>query len=150
MEQLRLQVHFAATLSATGGTTYAWSGPNTFTSTAATSTITNVTAANAGTYTVTISDANTCSVIKTTNLVVNPKPSVLIIAGNATPCASSTSVYSITPNAGENYTWSVASGGTLQSSPVANNQCEWLYARKYKKHYNRSESNSRSKCKRTL
>jgi SdrD B-like domain/GEVED domain/PKD-like domain len=109
-----------AIFTATGGTSYAWSGPNTFTSSAQNPTIANATPSIAGTYSVTVTDANTCSIVKTTTLVVNTKPTALSIAGNNTPCANSISSYSVTPNAGNTYVWSLASGGTLLSSPTAN------------------------------
>ncbi len=57
---------------ATGDVTYAWSGPNDFTSTEQNPTITNVTTANAGTYTLQVTETAThCRVTATTTLTVN-------------------------------------------------------------------------------
>ena len=61
-------------LTATGGTTYSWSGPGGFTSTLQNPTRTNATAAMAGTYTVTVTSAAGCSSTATTEVIVNPLP----------------------------------------------------------------------------
>jgi SdrD B-like domain/SprB repeat len=57
-----------------GGTapfTYSWAGPNAFTSTAASPSIANVTAAADGTYTVTVTDASSCVAIFTVSVQIN-------------------------------------------------------------------------------
>ncbi|WP_375443425.1 SdrD B-like domain-containing protein [uncultured Fibrella sp.] len=56
-------------LSASGGGTYSWTGPNNFVSTLANPTIPNVTTANAGTYKVTV-DNNGCYASLTVNVLV--------------------------------------------------------------------------------
>ena len=48
-------------LTSNGGITYAWSGPNGFTSNDPNPQITNITTANAGTYTVTVTSADGCT-----------------------------------------------------------------------------------------
>jgi uncharacterized repeat protein (TIGR01451 family) len=63
-----------ATLSATGGGTYAWSGPNSFSSTAQSPAISPLTTANAGTYTVTVTGSNGLTATATVVLAVNPAP----------------------------------------------------------------------------
>jgi hypothetical protein len=60
-------------LSATGGDTYSWTGPNNFTSTLQNPAILNATTANAGTYTVTVSQ-NGCTATSSTDVVVNTTP----------------------------------------------------------------------------
>jgi hypothetical protein len=59
------------TLNATGGGTYSWSGPNSFTSTANPATISNATTAMSGVYTVTATQSS-CSATATTSVMVNP------------------------------------------------------------------------------
>jgi zinc-dependent metalloproteinase lipoprotein len=74
----------SATLTATGpaGATYAWTGPNGFTSTAQNPTLTNLTVASAGTYkvTVTVATGTACPGVATTTLAVNPSPATPSIA----------------------------------------------------------------------
>ncbi|MCH2081782.1 MAG: right-handed parallel beta-helix repeat-containing protein, partial [Saprospiraceae bacterium] len=58
-------------LTASGGTTYTWTGPNTFSSPLQNPNITNVTLAAEGTYTVTITDGG-CSTVLTTMVDILP------------------------------------------------------------------------------
>ncbi|MFN8309691.1 MAG: GEVED domain-containing protein [Chitinophagales bacterium] len=61
------------TSSVSGGTspyTYSWSGPASFTSSAASPSITGATAAMAGTYTITVTGNNTCSASASTAVVI--------------------------------------------------------------------------------
>lgn len=67
-------------LTAGGGSTYAWAGPNGFTSNTQNPTITNVTTAASGTYTVTVTGTNGCTASTTTIVTVN---------ADANPTASS-------------------------------------------------------------
>jgi hypothetical protein len=73
----------------TSGATYSWSGPNSFNSLSATTSITNVTAANAGDYTMTTT-ALGCTGISTTTVIINSPP-VLTIT-NPVPACSVVSV----------------------------------------------------------
>jgi gliding motility-associated-like protein len=62
-------------LSATSGFSYAWTGPNTFSSSSQNPFIANATAAMAGTYSLTVTDAaTTCQNSTTTTVVVNALP----------------------------------------------------------------------------
>ncbi|HET9504686.1 MAG TPA: M43 family zinc metalloprotease [Hymenobacter sp.] len=75
------------TLTATGpaGATYAWTGPNGFTSTAQNPTINNVTVAAAGTYKVLVSvTTGACPGQGSTNVVVNPTPPTPTLTSSAT------------------------------------------------------------------
>jgi gliding motility-associated-like protein len=75
----------------TGGVTYAWTGPNTFTSTAQNPTINNVTAADAGPYSVTATIGSCISAAGTTTVVINPTPNISSTSTtNPTSCASAT------------------------------------------------------------
>lgn len=59
-------------LNGTAGTTYAWTGPNGFTSNIQNPTIPNATAANAGTYSLTVTGTG-CNAAATTNVTVVPQ-----------------------------------------------------------------------------
>jgi hypothetical protein len=75
----------------TTGLSYSWSGPNSFTSNAQNPTITNVTAAAAGVYTVTITSATGgCTSTATVNVTINPLPTATLTAPAA--CAGTTTV----------------------------------------------------------
>ena len=105
----------------TSGVTYSWAGPNSFTSTLQNPSITGVTAAAAGTYTVTVT-ANGCSATGTVTVVVDPgapgQPGT--ISGPATVCAGSSQTYSIAPVAGAtSYTWSLPTGWTGTSTTTS-------------------------------
>ncbi len=64
----------AANLTANGGTGYAWSGPNGFTSTQQNPTIPVVNNNTIGNYTVIVTAANTCTSVTIANVVANPQP----------------------------------------------------------------------------
>ncbi|AZA49918.1 hypothetical protein EG346_17840 [Chryseobacterium carnipullorum] len=70
-------------LSATGGTTYNWTGPNGFTSNLQNPTIPNATAAHSGTYTCQVSGSGACDGSFTVNVVVGdilaPVPDIAIL-----------------------------------------------------------------------
>ena len=70
--------------------TYAWTGPNNFTSTSKTATITNLTTAKTGTYSVSVVSANSCSVTATTSVSINQSLSNLSISGDTTTCYNGT------------------------------------------------------------
>jgi len=104
-------------LSTTSVGTYSWTGPNGFTSTAQNPAITNVTSANAGTYSVTV-NMGACIGTATTTVVINPSPVVtttgsVICAGNP-----GTVTATVTPSMPGTYAWNTgASGSTLSASP---------------------------------
>ncbi len=89
-------------LTSSGGTGYSWSGPNTFSSTLQNPGVNGVTTADAGIYTVTVTDANTCVSTGTVNVVVNPLPIVGVTG--ATVCVGAT--INLTSNGGVSYSWS--------------------------------------------
>jgi large repetitive protein len=78
----------AINLTATGGSSYAWTGPDGFTSASATPTIASATLAKAGTYTVTVTNAG-CSTTASTTLAVNVGPSGTATASAASVCEGS-------------------------------------------------------------
>lgn len=116
---------FSATTLA--GVTYHWSGPNGFSSTLQNPQITNVTAANAGTYSVYATVGNCQGPTQTMNLVVNPLPTVnagsdFAICRNA-PAVTLTG----TPSGG---TWTgtgTTSGGTFTPSTAGTFSLTYTY-----------------------
>ncbi len=89
-------------LSTSGGTAYNWSGPNAFTSSLPNNTINNISAANAGTYNLTITGANGCTVNIQKTLLVNALPNAAATAN--TPCVSS--ALNLSATGGTQYIWS--------------------------------------------
>ena len=98
-----------ATLSATGGVSYSWSGPGGFTSTNQNVTINNVQFSASGQYTVLVTDANTCTNTAVANVTVNPAP-VASISVNGPICENS--ILSLSGNGGVSYNWSGPNGFT--------------------------------------
>lgn len=91
------------TLTATGGKTYTWSGPNNFTSIQQNPTISNASASNNGVYTVISKDSLGCQNTDTTALIVNSLPNP-IASNNGPYCAGSPIVF--TASGGNTYSWS--------------------------------------------
>lgn len=88
--------------------TYTWSGPGGFTSNSQNPTVTNVLITNAGSYSVAVTDANGCSDIAATNVVVNPLPTPVV--NNPTTCENT--VIGLTATGGTAYAWSGPGGFT--------------------------------------
>jgi uncharacterized repeat protein (TIGR03803 family) len=99
------------TASTVAGATYAWTGPNGFASSAQNPSIANVTAAAAGTYSVTATVAGCTSPAGTTTVTVNAPPSSTITAP-ASVCASATGQTASVPDAGPGatYAWTITTG----------------------------------------
>jgi len=101
--------------NASGGTapyTYEWTGPNGFTSTLANPGIANATTDNNGTYTVTVTDANGCSVAVGEEVldIADPVDQPVITASD-TGCEGDEVVLSVTTYGGSdvNYVWTLPS-----------------------------------------
>ncbi len=71
------------------GNSYAWTGPNAYTSTNQNPSLPNATVALSGTYSVTITDINGCTATATTAAIVNPLP-ILSVANNSPICTAFT------------------------------------------------------------
>ncbi|MCZ2444636.1 MAG: PKD domain-containing protein [Flavobacteriales bacterium] len=105
------------TFTATGGTSYAWSGPNGFSSTASDTTLTNVTTGASGVYTVTVT-SNGCSSTATTSLTVNTIPTPTITGSNTICSGASTTLMA---SGGSSYAWSTGeSTASISVSPTTN------------------------------
>ena len=94
----------SATMQVSGGTSYFWSGPNAFTSTATTIQIPQVSTLTAGNYTVVVSAFNSCSVQAIAPLVANfyPLP-VPVVLGDTSVCRGS--ALTLTASGGVSYYW---------------------------------------------
>ncbi len=98
-------------LTANGGLTYSWSGPNSFSSTQQNPSITNATQAATGTYSVAVTNANGCVGTASTNVIVNPTYTVVYTADTA--CLGSNTTFTdltVAVPAGSTYTWSFGDG----------------------------------------
>ncbi len=65
-------------LSSSGGGTYSWTGPSSFTSTSQNPVIPNATTSNQGVYSVVVRNANNCTASATTSLVINGLPTISV------------------------------------------------------------------------
>lgn len=117
-------LNLTTTANPAGAYTYAWTGPNGFTSTIQNPTIATPTLAAAGNYTVVVTIPNCGTANGTTAVVVNPGPTITVPpiticqGGSGTLTASS-------PTAGGTWTWSLGgnilgSGSTLSVNPATN------------------------------
>ena len=95
-------------LTASGGTNYEWQGPANFTSTSNQNTIQNAQIQNGGNYTVKITDANSCFVIDSTNIVVKASPNAAVSFASDTICAGATIL--LKASGGVNYEWFPVTG----------------------------------------
>jgi len=102
------------TLQTTATGTYAWNGPNEFTSELQNPTIANATLANAGTYRLVVTNANNCTAEASTTVVVNANPTIELGA-NQTVCTGETAT--LDAGAGLTYHWST--GAVTQTISAA-------------------------------
>jgi uncharacterized repeat protein (TIGR01451 family) len=111
----------AINLTASGGATYTWSGPNAFTSTEQNPIISSAILANGGTYTVTVTNVDGCTA--TATVAVNVLSSVCaqgITAAANTICGGETLNLTATPTVvGASYLWSGPNGfSSNEQNPV--------------------------------
>jgi len=105
-----------ATFTASGGTSYAWTGPGGFTASTAAITRSAVTAAMAGTYTVTVTGANGCTATATATLTVNALPVAAITPASQTVCAGQNATF--TSSGGATYAWTGPGGFTASTAAI--------------------------------
>lgn len=99
------------------GATYAWNGPNSFASSLDTPSITNVTTAASGTYSVTITANGCTSAVGTGTVTVNPTPATPIPSSNTPVCTGNTLNLSTPAVPGGTYSWT----GPLSFTSTAQN-----------------------------
>jgi large repetitive protein len=112
---------FATTVA---GGSYAWTGPNGFTSSAQNPTINNVGIAANGTYSVTVTVNNCRSAASTVDVVIHPRPAAPTVNGNINICNDGTINLTASTNfAGTvTYSWTGPNGFTSsQQNPVITN-----------------------------
>jgi len=90
-------------LNATGGISYQWDGPASYTSTNQSFAISSVSLANGGVYHVTVTAANNCTAATSTTVVINPNPTVSATAG--TVCTTQTLHLSALGSAVVGFNW---------------------------------------------
>ncbi len=101
-------------LSASGGTSYAWSGPG-FSATTANISRANATVAMSGTYTVTVTGTGGCKSTASVMVTVNAKP-VVTITGLTSVCSGTTITFTAT--GGDSYAWSGPGGFTANTATM--------------------------------
>src|SRR5204863_7551462 len=100
--------------------TYAWTGPNGFTSSLQNPTRANAALADAGTYSVTVTVGGCTSAAGTTNVVVNPIPATPTASNSGPYCQGATVQLSTPTVSGATYAWTGPNGFTsLQQNPTA-------------------------------
>lgn len=102
-----------------GGSPYsfAWTGPNSFTSTAQSPVLNNTTVAQSGVYTLVVTDNCAATYTITMTLTVNPPPAVAVTPTSATFCTSGPGI-GLSASGANSYTWGPAAG--LSSTTGAN------------------------------
>lgn len=91
-------------LKATGGVSYAWSGPNGFASTLQNPSLTNTNLSHNGIYTVIVTSADGCTAKASAEVVINPVP-VTIINADRNPVCNNVST-KLHGNGASKYVWS--------------------------------------------
>jgi hypothetical protein len=92
--------------------TYIWTGPNGFTSSLQNPTITNVTAANAGTYSLSVIVDGCTSPVSTTSVLISPPPAAPTAGSNSPICAGQNLNLTASNITGATYNWSGPNGFT--------------------------------------
>jgi hypothetical protein len=113
-------------LQATGGASYAWSGPA-GSSNNQNVTINNVNSSASGIYIVTVTNSNGCT--STASTTITLLPALVITASNTSPVCSGEAV-TLSATGGVSYTWSGAAGsfnGQTVTIPNVNNTNNGVY-----------------------
>src|SRR5258706_3838217 len=120
---------FPLNLTASGGTGYSWTGPNSFSSGNQNPTISNATVAASGNYSVIVTNANNCSSTGSVSVTVNANP-VPVVGSNSPICYGSQ--LNLTASGGTGYSWtgpnSFSSGNQNPSIPAASTAATGNYS----------------------
>lgn len=102
----------------TGMTSYSWSGPNNFTSTNRTPSITNAQANNSGNYNVTMTNSFGCSRSATASVTVSGNLAVTLTPNKTNLCQSEALTIAASPSNLTSYVWSGPNGLTNNTATV--------------------------------
>ena len=105
-----------ATNTATGTATFTWSGPNGFTSSLEDPSITNVTTAASGTYSVTVTINGCTSPAGTTTVVINQTPATPTSSSNTPVCTGNALTLSASTTSTMPVTWSWSGPNSFSST----------------------------------
>src|SRR6185503_3057999 len=92
-------------LTSSGGASYSWSGPNSFTSSLQNPSISNATTAASGTYSVIVTSNGCSSATGTTIATVNAVPTTPTASNNGPICVGQTLTLSTPTVSGASYSW---------------------------------------------
>ncbi|MCX6172633.1 MAG: Ig-like domain-containing protein [Flavobacterium sp.] len=92
-------------LYASGGVSYSWTGPNSFTSQSANPVIYDISSAQNGTYTVAVTNAAGCTKTATVSVTVNTPPTIIDGAITQSTNGNSTGAIPITVSGGTSYSY---------------------------------------------
>ena len=106
----------ALTLSASGGTQYAWTGPAAFVHSTAAFTIANATPAQSGTYAVTVRNTAGCMGSSSIDVTVHPAPTAVVEKNVITICEGTST--DLQAAGGNEYLWFPQTG--LSAAAIAN------------------------------
>ncbi len=113
-------------LLSTGGS-YAWTGPNGFTSTQKSPVIQNASMASRGVYKVVVTSLFNCVSVAQTTLNIIPR--AVVTVGNANPAVCDGEAVQLSANGGQSYRWSPTAGLSDPNiaNPIANPSQTTLY-----------------------
>ncbi|MBI5539990.1 MAG: gliding motility-associated C-terminal domain-containing protein [Bacteroidia bacterium] len=109
-------------LNSSGGTSYNWSGPSTFSSTVQNPIRPTSTTAMSGTYTVTVTGANNCTSVTTTSVIINNNPVPNAGSDVSIPNGTSTTLNGSASGGSGNYSYSWSPTSSLVNPNLQNPQ----------------------------